>query len=218
MFNVTYTNTCGSNVVVTCVPPSGSTFPVGTKTVYCDGADENGNVTSCVFSVIVNPPSGLEPVPQTTDEIELQWTGEGDIEQTTDLSTPEDRWDPQSGTIPVIPSGSEFDADFFQLANGGLLGQNTVPTNPNADELAGEGNPPGLRLRIVPAEGGCTYGIRASATGRSTGNHLHSHVLNTAGNNTIPCRFQAYDNNKTFRNCYLTPIASHWLRTELYIG
>jgi murein DD-endopeptidase MepM/ murein hydrolase activator NlpD len=121
-YSVTGVDDCATSVVIRCSPPSGSTFPVGTNTVYCEGADGHGNSTSCVFTVVVNAPPGLDADHQPTLGLELQWTGEGDIEQTTDLSTPEDRWDPQSGQILsnnnqrsmiVQPSG---DGRFFRVA------------------------------------------------------------------------------------------------------
>jgi hypothetical protein len=36
-----------------CVPPSGSTFPVGTTTVTCTATDASGNLASCSFTVTV---------------------------------------------------------------------------------------------------------------------------------------------------------------------
>ncbi len=56
--NVTYTTPTAvddwSGVVpVTCDPPSGSTFPVGTTTVTCTAADSSGNVATETFTVTV---------------------------------------------------------------------------------------------------------------------------------------------------------------------
>jgi hypothetical protein len=55
---VTYTDPaigdlCDPGVTVTCVPPSGSTFPLGTTTVNCTARDASGNTASCSFDVIV---------------------------------------------------------------------------------------------------------------------------------------------------------------------
>lgn len=56
---VTYPNPTisGVGVTVNCVPPSGSTFPVGTTTVTCTATNATGSV-NCSFRVIVsgNPP------------------------------------------------------------------------------------------------------------------------------------------------------------------
>lgn len=58
--NVTYaaraTDICnGSNLVVACEPPSGSTFGLGTRTVICCATDASGNINCCPFTVTVNP-------------------------------------------------------------------------------------------------------------------------------------------------------------------
>ena len=41
---------------VNCVPPSGSTFPIGTTQVTCTATDSYENVNTCVFNVIVRGP------------------------------------------------------------------------------------------------------------------------------------------------------------------
>ena len=41
---------------VTCTPPSGSVFPIGTTTVTCVAQDSCGNKAICTFHVIVRPP------------------------------------------------------------------------------------------------------------------------------------------------------------------
>ncbi len=51
-------------VIITCNPPSGSTFPVGTNTVICTAIDACGQTAECSFIIIVKPPVGnpcLEP-------------------------------------------------------------------------------------------------------------------------------------------------------------
>jgi uncharacterized repeat protein (TIGR01451 family) len=50
-------------VTVTCVPPSGSTFPLGTSTVTCVALDVSGNRASCGFSVtLTGGPTSLDVV------------------------------------------------------------------------------------------------------------------------------------------------------------
>jgi len=54
--NVTYTATASdncTNVSLLCVPPSGSTFPMGTTNVTCTVTDAAGNTNSCTFTVTV---------------------------------------------------------------------------------------------------------------------------------------------------------------------
>lgn len=52
-FDVTATDTCGTNVVVICEPPSGSLFPAGTNLVTCVATNELGDRAVCTFPVIV---------------------------------------------------------------------------------------------------------------------------------------------------------------------
>ncbi len=52
----TATDNCTSNPVVVCVPPSGSTFNVGTNTVTTTATDAAGNQSQCQFNVIVRGP------------------------------------------------------------------------------------------------------------------------------------------------------------------
>ncbi len=49
----TATENCHGGLAVTCNPPTGSTFPVGTTTVNCAAADGAGNVATCTFQLNV---------------------------------------------------------------------------------------------------------------------------------------------------------------------
>jgi hypothetical protein len=54
---VSYTPTASDNcsgVIVTCTPPSGSSFPKGTTSVSCVATDASKNAVSCSFSVTVS--------------------------------------------------------------------------------------------------------------------------------------------------------------------
>ena len=54
--NVIFVVTATDNLAVTnttCVPPSGSTFPLGTNVVHCTAADSSGNNSECHFNVTV---------------------------------------------------------------------------------------------------------------------------------------------------------------------
>lgn len=51
-FDVSATDNCG-DVTVTAVPPSGSTFPVGTSTVVVTAVDGAGNTANCTFDVTI---------------------------------------------------------------------------------------------------------------------------------------------------------------------
>lgn len=48
-------SSCGTAITnISCTPPSGSFFPLGTTTVTCTATDAQGNSASCSFQVIVN--------------------------------------------------------------------------------------------------------------------------------------------------------------------
>lgn len=49
----TATENCSGGLAVTCNPPTGSTFPVGTTTVNCAATDGAGNVATCTFQLNV---------------------------------------------------------------------------------------------------------------------------------------------------------------------
>ena len=50
-YTVTATDDVDPSPTVTCSPPSGSGFPVGTTTVTCTARDSSGNESDCVFTV-----------------------------------------------------------------------------------------------------------------------------------------------------------------------
>jgi sugar lactone lactonase YvrE len=51
---VSASDICGTNPVVVCTPPTGSTFAVNATTVRCTATDSCGNTSSCSFTVTVN--------------------------------------------------------------------------------------------------------------------------------------------------------------------
>jgi HYR domain-containing protein len=53
-FSTTASDACDTTPTVTCVPPSGSAFSVGTTTVTCTARDDSNNASSCSFHVTVN--------------------------------------------------------------------------------------------------------------------------------------------------------------------
>jgi len=52
-FDVTATDVCDPEPVVTCTPPSGSQFPIGMTMVMCSAVDNAGNMSQCSFKVMV---------------------------------------------------------------------------------------------------------------------------------------------------------------------
>jgi hypothetical protein len=101
-FVVVADHNCGDTVVIACVAPSGSAFPIGTTTVTCTAIDAAGRTASCSFTVTVNvctpcplsqghwkknpgdwpvPGLVLGTVPYTQDQLltllKLEWFNEG---------------------------------------------------------------------------------------------------------------------------------------------
>ena len=60
-YNMSASDNAGS-VNLTCTPPSGSFFPVGTTTVSCVAVDTSGNVSTCSFPVTVTAPASTNGV------------------------------------------------------------------------------------------------------------------------------------------------------------
>ena len=52
-YTVSASDNCDTNVVVDCVPPSGSIFPLGVTVVTCKATDTSGRSSTCTFRVTV---------------------------------------------------------------------------------------------------------------------------------------------------------------------
>lgn len=64
-FNVAASNSCGFKTDVTCVPASGSTFPIGVTAVNCVAVDVQNNRATCAFKITVRDTT--PPVIETED-------------------------------------------------------------------------------------------------------------------------------------------------------
>ncbi len=119
-FNPSGATRCGSNVVVTCEPPSGAFFPPGLTVVHCSAVDSQGSQDECRFLVTVNPALQLRATAVRPDLLELRWTGDGIVEFTESLIGPAAWREITSPTesngverlIRVAPSGEHR---FFRL-------------------------------------------------------------------------------------------------------
>ena len=60
LFSAQASDFCSGTVPVTLVPPSGSTFPIGTNTVICTATDDAGNTNQCSFTVTVLGAHGIK--------------------------------------------------------------------------------------------------------------------------------------------------------------
>ncbi|MBN2505095.1 MAG: HYR domain-containing protein [Verrucomicrobia bacterium] len=103
-FEVAASTTCGTTIVVTCVPASGSLFPLGETTVTCAAVDDLGNSNSCSFNVMVRDTTapqlqcpGIVLMPcETAEGTRIVFTATATDNDETDLEV---QCDPPSGTL-----------------------------------------------------------------------------------------------------------------------
>ena len=103
----TVSDVCGPAPTVSCLPPSGSTFPIGTTTVTCTATDESNSSSNCTFSVTVvdtAPPSITCPANITA----VECTSPLGTVVTFAAPTVSDLCDPAPAVNCSPPSGSLF--------------------------------------------------------------------------------------------------------------
>ena len=93
------------SITPSCLPPSGSTFPVGTTTVTCTATDVHGNTGSGSFSVTVQDTT--PPVVTVPANMNVAATGAGGAVVTYTASAV-DAIDPTPTLVCAPPSGSTF--------------------------------------------------------------------------------------------------------------
>ncbi|MBI1851014.1 MAG: HYR domain-containing protein [Planctomycetes bacterium] len=104
-YTVTATDACDPMPFLTCTPPSGSVFAIGSTTVTCVASDHAVNSVQCSFEVRVvdtTPPVIHCPVRAETDCVEGQGATGTFATTTTDVC------DPSPAVACVPPSGSVF--------------------------------------------------------------------------------------------------------------
>ncbi len=92
---------------ITCVPPSGSTFPLGTTTVNCSATDASANTTNGSFTITVVDTT--PPTVGTNPNQTLEATGPAGAVATFPTPTATDLVGPLSPAVTCLPaSGSTF--------------------------------------------------------------------------------------------------------------
>ena len=106
-YDVSATDNVDASVTVHCVPPSGSTFPVGTTTVHCTAADAAGNTAEATFDVTVADTTApaLSGVPS---DATVEATGPGGAPVTYAPPTATDLVDGAVAVDCLPASGSTF--------------------------------------------------------------------------------------------------------------
>jgi hypothetical protein len=114
-FTATALDQCAGALPVTCVPASGSTFPVGDTTVICTATDQTQLVGECTFNVIVNAGDTTPPVVTCPQDVVFECSPNGN-NVNYPPATAVDNCDGVIQTVECLPpSGSVF-----------LLGDTTV--------------------------------------------------------------------------------------------
>lgn len=85
----TVSDACATVITTACVPPSGSTFPLGVTTDTCTADDNHGNTNSCGFTVTVK-----DTTPPTISSL---------------TASPNTLWPPNHQMVPVTVAASVSD-------------------------------------------------------------------------------------------------------------
>jgi len=101
-FAVTATDESGVPPNITCVPPSGSAFPIGQTTVACIAADSDSLSSTCSFNVTVMDIA--PPILHCPSNMTIEFTSEAGVVATYSV-TAADLCDPTPTVNCVPPSG-----------------------------------------------------------------------------------------------------------------
>ncbi len=123
-YAITAVDTCPGAVTVTCLPPSGTFFPIGTNQVICTAVDACGNTSTCEFTVIVGPP--VDPCVLIVRELILCRTNGG---YSYTFSVTNQGTDTIAGLVFVdLPAGMTVTPAAIALATPLAPGQGTTVT------------------------------------------------------------------------------------------
>ncbi len=120
----------------TCVPPSGSLFPVGTNTVTCTASDLCRNTNTCTFTVIVQPPNTncelhIALTQLSPPFITLTWDCTATLQCAPSVTGP---WTSLVGTNSPYTAPADAPQKFFRLCLSGDC----------SGDVVSNCNPPGL--------------------------------------------------------------------------
>jgi hypothetical protein len=153
-YAATAVDSLGHPVPVSCVPPSGSTFPLGDTTVTCSATDMQGNSSTASFVVTVVKKEKSKPVITVPRDLTVEATGpEGAVVAYT--ATVTDPYD--DATLTCLPaSGSTFP-----------LGRTRVRCTA-VDENGNRADPEEFDVRVVDTTPPVISGVPADLTVTST--------------------------------------------------
>jgi lysophospholipase L1-like esterase len=128
---VSYTTPAGTGgappLTVTCNPPSGSLFSVGSTTVTCTVADARQRTNACTFNVVVVRPPRLQVTRFAAFGDSITWGEDGQASRAFSLaSTDDDRFRPRFQLAENYPTvlarllGARYVTQSPTVANAGL--------------------------------------------------------------------------------------------------
>ncbi|MCK5126614.1 MAG: HYR domain-containing protein [candidate division Zixibacteria bacterium] len=104
VYTPTASDNCGS-VTISCIPPSGSVFPVGSTPVQCVAVDSSGHADTCLFNIIV---SDNDPPVMTLPEFVYSANAPGECGAYVEFSIPTEDNCGEASVITSPESGSFF--------------------------------------------------------------------------------------------------------------
>ena len=197
--NVTFAATASDNVAVTnlsCVPPSGSGFALGTNSVTCTARDGSGNTAQCVFTVTVRD----SEAPQLTCPASLAFTKDAGQSSKSNVTFVVSATDNVAVTNVACtpPSGSTFPLGTNLVSctardssgNPALCGFNVIVTvqliataSDSVNLRIPDGSPAGLVSAVniaTPIERITDVNVSLVVTGGFNGD-LHAYLVHDSG-------------------------------------
>ena len=185
-FNVSATGGCNPPPMVIATPPSGSTFPLGTNTVFVTATNSCGQTTNCSFQVIVNSSSNPPIVLTCSTNIAAMATGPSGATVYYSVTASGGCSPPPSLTV-TPPSGSTFP-----------IGTNTVTAT--ASDSCGQTNTCSFLVIVTnrPIQLTCSSNITVMAS-NSNGAVVYYTVTASGGCSPPPSLVVAPPSGSTFR-------------------
>jgi hypothetical protein len=127
---VNYVIQAPAGATVICLPPSGSTFPIGTRPVVCTARDTAGNQASCLFNVTIvatnNPPTLVGETEITINSNSPVVISATAMDVDGNPLTYAIQIDGQIVQTGTIPAGTPITTGTLSVTNGFNLGSHTV--------------------------------------------------------------------------------------------
>lgn len=114
-YSFTADDGCTCPVIARTIPPSGSSFSVGTHTVTCIASDLCHNTNTCTFQVTVLPPEcplRIELTQSSPPEVTLTWDCDAALQSAPDVAGP---WSNVAGAASPFVTAAVEPQTFYRL-------------------------------------------------------------------------------------------------------